>query len=137
MGCNIHGFIEIMEYPESERNKWWAAHEIPYTRNYAFYAALAGVRNNIEITPISEPKGMPPDVSMMSEAESKEMGRDGHSHSWLSYKEIKEYDWLQNIGDSMLIDNIHIHFKGMLREMEYFAREYGDEKVRVVFWFDN
>ena len=137
MGCNIHGFIEVMEFPDSERDKWWSVHEIPYTRNYRFYAAIAGVRNYIEITPISEPKGMPYDASMMSDVTAKEDGADGHTHSWLTYREIKEYDWLQDIGEGMLIDNVHIHFKSLMNEMRFLAKHYGDERVRVVFWFDN
>ncbi len=135
MGCNIHGFIEVLEYPDSK--SWFSVHEIPYTRNYRFYAVIAGVRNYIEINPISKAKGLPTDVGMMSSVESKEMGSDGHTHSWLTYKELKEYDWLQDVGGSMLIDNIHIHFKSMLNEMRFLSSTYGEEKVRVVFWFDN
>ena len=137
MGCNIHGFIEVLEYPDSENDKWWEVHEIPYTRNYRFYAALAGVRNGVNIKPISEPKGMPVDASMMSRVEAEEMEGDAHTHSWLTYKEIKEYDWMQDIGDGLLIDNIHIHFKSLINEMRFLANHYGDEGVRVVFWFDN
>ena len=137
MGCNIHGFIETMEYPDSENARWWSVHEIPYTRNYRFYAAIAGVRNYIEITPISKPKGIPEDASMMSKVEAEEMGRDGHSHSWLTYKEIKEYDWLQDVGGSLLIDNVHTHFKSLMNEMRFLASTYGEEGARVVFWFDN
>lgn len=137
MGCNIHGFIETKEYPNSDTRQWWSVHEIPYTRNYAFYAAIAGVRNYLEITPISEPRGIPHDASLMSEATSKEDGADGHTHSWLTYKEIKEYDWLQNIGDKMLIDNIHTHFKSLMNEMRFLSGYYGEEGVRMVFWFDN
>ncbi len=135
MGCNIHGYIEAKEYEGSDY--WSSIHEIPYTRNYAFYASIAGVRNYSEIPPISKPKGLPYDVGTMAKVESKKMGADGHSHSWLTYKELSDYDWMQPVDDSLLIDCIHIHFKSLIKEMGYFASHYGDKRVRVVFWFDN
>jgi len=69
--------------------------------------------------------------------EAEEMGRDGHTHSWLTYKEIMDYDWLQDIGDGCLYDSVHIFFKSLINEMRYLASHYGEERVRMVFWFDN
>jgi len=137
MGCNIHGFIEVLSWPNSERTPWQAVHEIPYTRNYVFYAVLAGVRNYCGVVPISEPKGMPKDPSMMSRVEAEEDGPDGHTHSWLKYRELKEYDWLQTVEDFMIIDKVHVFFKALMGEMRFLSGEYGEEGVRMVFWFDN
>jgi len=137
MGCNIHGWLEVLAWPNSERSSWQGVHEIPYTRNYVFYAVLAGVRNYHRITPIASPKGIPKDAGMMSKAESEEDGPDGHTHSWLTYEELKNYDWLQNIGSFIIFDEIHIFFKALLTEMRFLSGKYGDEGVRIVFWFDN
>jgi len=138
MGCNIHGWLEVLAWPDSERIKWQDVHEIPYTRNYVFYAVLAGVRNYCNVTPISFPKGMPQETGVMSRVEAEEDGPDGHTHSWLTYKELKDYDWLQTPNDEfLLIDEIHTFFKALMHEMKFLSGKYGEEGVRIVFWFDN
>ena len=83
----------------------------PYSdRNYDLFAMLADVRNDGDINPISEPKGYPED--MCDELKSdvglherdwqswEEYGRrphlsDEHSSSYLTLKELLEYDWTQ------------------------------------------
>lgn len=80
----------------------WARTDIPYSeRNYDTFAILADVRNGIGFAgcltgecfnPISEPKGLPVD------ADPKTLERlfpEGYAHSYLSLKELKEYDWNQ------------------------------------------
>jgi hypothetical protein len=142
MGCNLHGYLEVMEYPETEKYKWFSVHNLPFTRSYWFYAALAGVRNYIEINPISKPKGMPEDASIMSQIECEEDGGDGHSHSWLTATELLNYEWNQKIktsdsDETILCDSLHTHFKALLTEVAYLATQYGSDRVRMVFWFDN
>lgn len=142
MGCNLHGYLEVMEYPEADKWNWFSVHKLPDTRNYWFYAAIAGVRNYIEIEPISEPKGMPKDPSMMSLSDAIDDGSYGHSHSWLTANELLNYEWSQKIkeGDTeetILSDSLHTHFKALLTEIAYLATQYGSERVRMVFWFDN
>lgn len=70
-------------------------------RNYDLFALLADVRNGRgfagcitgdPIVPISQPKGLPVDVSEEIKKESAEWGIDGHSHSWLTVKEISGYE---------------------------------------------
>lgn len=73
-------------------------------RNYDLFSILADVRNGYgfagvptgsHINPISDPKGLPDDVSHEVYMEAKKWGRDGHSHSWLTLRELQEYDWNQ------------------------------------------
>lgn len=73
-------------------------------RNYKLFAMLANVRNGVgfagidtgnAVNPISEPKGLPEDVSDVIEKCSEYWGSDGHSHSYLTVKELMEYDWTQ------------------------------------------
>lgn len=70
-------------------------------RNYGLFALLADVRNGKgfagcdtgnRIEPISYPKGLPEDVSFEIHEKSDDYGPDGHSHSYLTAKEILEYD---------------------------------------------
>ncbi|MCT6901642.1 MAG: hypothetical protein M3Z48_00250 [Lactobacillus sp.] len=92
MGCDIHAYVEVKRYPYQDEkrengvwinaDKWTVNQEqvlhpeddqrhmiIDYDdhiykgRNYYLFAILADVRNGKGFTPISEPKGLPVDVS--------------------------------------------------------------------------
>lgn len=81
MGCDIHPYVEVRQ-----QEGWQKVHDIfenayfreddplddwnrptsdrPYFgRNYTLFAILAGVRNYHEVSPIAQPRGVPPDVS--------------------------------------------------------------------------
>lgn len=69
-------------------------HEGFYTdRSYYVFSILADVRNARGFVPISEPKGLPDDVSPLVKRSSDSWGCDAHSHSYLTLKEIMDYDW--------------------------------------------
>lgn len=78
---------------------------IPYnSRNYDTFAILANVRNGLGFAgcdtgngfnTIAEPKGLPEDASDFVKAESDRWDGDGHSHTWLTVKEILNFDWKQ------------------------------------------
>ena len=120
MGCDIHCFVEkrgpktgkwkkisgfVSDYydPDNEyfsSDKYKKTSRILCRRNYDEFAILANVRNGYgfagcdtgdAIRPISMPKGLPEDVSSPIKRESDKWGGDGHSHSWLTAKEIKDY----------------------------------------------
>lgn len=102
MGCDIHLHLERLDHAKGE----WVWVEPPeielfddykirdwYSgRNYELFAALADVRNRADITPISDPRGLPQDVTSESRRESDEYGIDGHSHSWLTLRELRSLD---------------------------------------------
>jgi len=125
MGCDIHLYTEILNNKGKwvPNDKW---EDNPYNyeeegdphrgvhydnqvwseRNYTLFAILADVRNNYgfagvnlgnRFNPISDPKGLPHDVSDEIKGESDRWGGDGHSHSHLSLSELLNYDWLQVI----------------------------------------
>lgn len=87
---------------------------VPYSdRNYNLFAILAGVRNGTgfagcrigeKFNPISETKGYPEDMCKDSESYLSYE----HSASWLTLKEIFDFDWNQ----------IHRRY-GVLSEEEY------------------
>lgn len=62
-------------------------------RNYSLFAFLADVRNNHELKPLSQPRGLPKDVSDDVKKESDEWGVDGHSHSYFTLQELLDVDW--------------------------------------------
>lgn len=118
MGCDIHFFVERRD---TTINRWVSADSwemeddgrtqyVPYQkeyyndRNYNLFAILADVRNGRGFAgddmgdgfvPVSMPKGLPGNVSANVEACAKRWNGDGHSHSWLTIRELMEYDWTQ------------------------------------------
>lgn len=110
MGCDIHAFVEAKRFgdwrhvyrPEKEAGSWIDNYYFPTDRDYDWFAVLANVRNGYGFAgcdtgdgfiPIADPKGLPEDVSVMVKAESDKWDSDGHSHSWITLKELQAYDW--------------------------------------------
>lgn len=110
MGCDIHLYTEY--FTTIKDVKRWACCDYfklnPYFgeyederkynhvsiydgRNYSLFAALANVRNDGYIEPISESRGLPGDVSKVVKEESDFWDGNGHSHSWLTAKELFIY----------------------------------------------
>jgi hypothetical protein len=98
-------------------------------RNYNLFCALAGVRNYFENpVVISPPKGLPKDVSPVIRREKRRWGIDGHSHSWLSLRELLEFDWSAwgNTCDAFRDE--------VIPKLQALG---GPDDARIVFWFDN
>ena len=121
MGCDIHFYLEkrqkdgtwisadnwseneyYQDDPEHERKL--VANEVYNSRNYNLFSILADVRNGRGFAecdtgdgfiPISDPKGLPPDVSGVIKDLSESWGSDGHSHSYFNLTELLNYDWTQ------------------------------------------
>lgn len=99
MGCDIHAFAEV-----KINGKWKINKSINIDRNYDLFSMLANVRNGYGFAgvktgegfiPISEPKGVPSNCSNEYIEKVSDWDGDGHSHSWLTLKEIKDFDWGQ------------------------------------------
>lgn len=149
MGCDIHAFVEVKRYPYQDTNRrngvWvsadkWTVNEdhilypedyekrfhVDYDdsiykgRNYDLFAILAGVRNNRGLKPISLPKGLPEDVCKDIKDESDIFASDGHSHSYLTLKEILQYKWDEEIEVVDFADS-----------KELAIEEYGDKIVSI------
>jgi len=146
MGCDIHFYAE-----KKDGDKWVSADkwtvdpydEDPkyvnvtredsfyYDRNYLLFGILAGVRDR-SVKPISEPRGLPQDVSPEVEARSEYLGVDGHSHSWLTLAELYAYPWEEVMGDAYGAPKYFV--SETLPRLEKLGES---ENVRVVFFFDN
>ena len=106
MGCDIHIHVETFT-----DNKWgnadiwrvdpwfssfdegseFEAIEVYDGRDYRLFTALADVRCSEGIPVISEPRGLPADVSKQTNDASNSDGSDGHSHSHLLLSELVQY----------------------------------------------
>ena len=108
----------------------------PYVgRNYRLFGALAGVRDyNMEI--ISDfAKGLPVDVSTEVCGISDSWDVDGHTHSYLTVKELidsKYYKMSQKELDDIGMGDYF--FKYVVNTLLSMGNP---EDVRIVFWFDN
>lgn len=125
MGCDIHFFIE----KKNERGKWDFVGEVDIDRNYALFTILAGVRSrhNGFLTPISQPKGLPEDLSDGCRSAIYE---EDHSDSYLTTKELCSYDWDSHDGA------FRYFFDDVVADMVIKSRGELDS-VRAVFNFDN
>lgn len=89
MGCDIHMIVEV------KRNESWTGiEELPESlneRNYSIFAFLVNVRNSFN-TQGFKPKGKPEMLSDKAKKMFEEWREDGHSHSYLSLKELIEKD---------------------------------------------
>lgn len=100
MGCDIHIVAET-----KSNNGWRLAYtKIPDDRNYWTFGILANVRNGSgfagvdmgdPLTPISEPRGLPDDMSTetKSAVEHDEIWLGDHSFSWLTLRELLDYPY--------------------------------------------
>lgn len=112
---------------ECKHDGVWKRHdvEIYEDRNYELFGILAGVRGIR--TPISDPKGLPVDVTDAVKRLYDLWGLNNHSASWLTFDEI----W-----DSL--SDCHNHSLQLIAlDMIRIQRETQSEDVRIVFWFDS
>lgn len=88
MGCDIHVFIEE-RYRHDGRWVPVYSEELRVWREYRVFAILANVRNDYgqHWEPISEPRGLPKDVSPEVRVGLLD-NTDYHSHSWISQDEF-------------------------------------------------
>lgn len=118
MGCDIHLYTEVRR-KKAGKSSWvstdkWTrdedgiqhAAQIWRDRNYDTFAVLADVRNGIgfagvktggKLEPISQPRGLPKDVSTQVAAEYRSWEGDAHSMSWHTLAQLLAYDWTQEI----------------------------------------
>ena len=202
MGCDIHLFTEIKKSINSE-DKWVNVDNWRYNpyyqdgnddreqmmdvvslysgRDYDLFSVLAGVRNYGNNDSIDNPRGLPEDVTSITKKECDVWGDDGHSHSWLTLKELKEYQglhpfikrsgyvspeaakllddgeetpdrWCQGTSLTTWVkrewEEVHDVLKPIIDKLNKKVRDefrvWGDEerseldeKIRIVFWFDN
>lgn len=129
MGCNSHLTIEIKQRWETDKS-WsvWAL-DLPESRDYDLYTAMAGVRAADDEVPLIQPRGIPTDAAIGTAYWIKRAGVDGHTHSWLSPKEFKDA--------AELADATAKEWVSLEKVLMTLQETYGEGNVRLVFFFDN
>jgi hypothetical protein len=137
MGCDIHIVAQRKDHNGVYGDLCLDVFDY---RSYSLFAFLAGIRNYSAIKPIAEPRGLPDGFNLDYDSET-------HNHSWLSIKELVEFDYEQELEDRRCAGGDTAPF-GMGIKMTY--REYlgnhffedlatlkANEADRIVFCFDN
>lgn len=136
MGCDIHLCVEKRVDGEwvavKREHEWYKEKTVDWLwhgRNYSLFAILADVRNGYGVAgvdtgegyiPISQPRGLPFGTSDEVRGEAQDWGYDGHSHSWLTLRELQEYDWqrvTKRVG--WVNDKEYAHFREHGRPREW------------------
>ncbi len=161
MGADIHIYAEY----RNTANVWEAIPDYePFgQRSYAVFSLFAGVRfsdhyHRVTPYPISEPRGLPKDVSTYVKKDSDEWGEDGFGRSWLSVEELSSFDYNKPLRERKVDafqDGYVLRFCTLPPSFSYVQIEnptignalgeyYFDEleklkeskAERIVFWFD-
>lgn len=140
MGCDIHLFKEI-----KINGEWQYFGEADIQPNYHLFAYLANVRNYDNINSIAANRGIPMDISVITQCHLERWQYDGHSHSFLKADEMEFLENFLNIQNK----NSRRHYcpedtLGTLFGSPWSnfwkypnKRKYDIEDVRFIFWFDN
>lgn len=137
MGCDIYLHTEV-----KINGKWHHYARVWIQRNYLIFAKMANVRNyDGMVKPISLPRGLPFDVTELTNFDYKYGEADWHSESWLKAEEITELQ--EYIENDLDIRNIESQWGYLFGNGWDSFRKYPDsyppglEDIRFVFWFDN
>lgn len=155
MGCDIHAVIERKKYTEKEieklkgigsaweAKKWVIVGELDIDRHYGLFAVLSEVRKyGWEISRISHPLTIENHEAVEIEPSYVTMGyindydTDGHSHSYISLKELMEADISSPLFKELQIEDI---FRDIIHKIEKLISNtsFTNEDIRMVFFFDN
>lgn len=166
MGCDIHVYTEQYD----ERNGVWYTndnfrlnryydgdpdngnqfeHESVYHgRNYQLFGILANVRDYNE-TALVSPRGIPEDSCDFIKKTCEYWGSDGHSHSYMSLRELKDALIYKRPNTRSGVKSLERFVKciedKLRKDFNYFNWDDENDGMlqklidnhRVVFWFDN
>ena len=159
MGCDIHIWAE-----RKTTNGYVAVTDVKFTegaspfdwRSYRMFGFLAGVSNYSDVPPISEPRGLPDDISAQVFAEFEIWELDAHTPSWLTVEELAAFDYDQPIEDRRVTVQVAPNAWDGGRTAEpgggemttwraFLGKAFMNDleklkscgATRIVFWFDN
>ena len=141
MGCDIHPLM-FVNRGDSKLQSWQFVAVPPSNRNYAFFGALAGVRDE-HVPVVKEPAGFPRwfkdrefDVFRHSEWPMPGVSME-HTPSWVSLADMHKH--LAKLDGVVGTDTLGAWHQ-WIELMEYYRDAYGithNEGVVIVFDFDS
>lgn len=138
MSCDLTVHVEI-----KINGQWHHYNHFIADQNYAFFGMIAGVRKP-ELK-IFEPKGLPTDLSPVTEINRKKYEEDLHNPTWLTPNELRHVinqheDHALSFPES---EGVQKSFGYLFGGSPWNAHLYRNsfppeiEDVRFVMWFDN
>jgi hypothetical protein len=118
----------LLPYPYSDQ---------PYSgRCYRLFGALAGVRDtSMEMVVPGRYDELPDDVSDELKGMSDDYGMDGHSHNYLTLRELMDSKYYRMSNNELMDMGIDPYFfKTMVPHLQKFGKP---DDIRIIFWFDN
>jgi hypothetical protein len=137
MGCDLKIHVEI----KVKKSGWLHWNHPQIKRNYKLFTKMANVRpsDEEEIEPISEPRGLPADITKTVRFHFAYDEIDLHSASWLDSREIAELQkWFDERFCASSFDRDFGWLMGNQFDMYEFPEDFEHtniEDVRFVFWF--
>lgn len=124
-------------------------------QNYTLFGWLADVRNYAKVTPLSQARGLPADVSDEITRLADDASQRGHGRfSWLALRELLAFDYEATFedrrtgsGGSQYGDTYPVGMGEVVTYREAFGQRFFDDldklkalgdidDIRIVFWFD-
>lgn len=105
-------------------------YDLRSAKDYPFYGAISGARNETGIAPLYPVRGMPPNASRKVREEACDVG--DMDLGWLHTAEVHQALKHQNVR----MDHLSLELHCVLNMLEYFSRELGDDRVRFVFYIE-
>jgi hypothetical protein len=103
------------------------------SKDYLFFGAIAGIRNESGIPPLFPPRGLPANPSLaLQRAIDAEVFESTFGTGWLFLREIHAALHHQNVDRNLLGFETEIH----LETMANLERRLGNDRVRFVFTFE-
>lgn len=157
MGADIHAWIE----GKDKNGNWFVANpryvdfanptrikdvdEFYIGRNYPLFSALGNVRNEHDIPFIQKNRGLPEDVTDITEGAAADWDLDGHSFGYVTAIELQDYfmSYINANDESIQLAAEAVKF--LYYKLYNLAYEISDYEgnclnvydMRLVFWFDN
>ena len=138
MGADIKAFIQIDDNTPSEQppftndpSTWDLRGDIGLCgcKDYKFYAAISGIRNELGIEPLFARRNLPDTKNQFDPIHSLLDDIDDTFVSWLTLSEIREA-----IGHMQVYyDKLSKHVLRVLESMKTLERLHGRDRVRLVF----
>lgn len=144
MACDIHLHIEVKIDAQ-----WHHLNAPSIDRNYRLFSRMGDVRqcDEIVLEPLSIDRGLPEDATFITKFDCERLGHDGHSHSWLSSREVgtliktrEKWDrWDRKNSHGSSMSDIFGYLLGNTFDgfVDYPEDRQGIEDFRFIFWFDN
>lgn len=132
MGTDIHGWVEVKPWWSGD---WYGVIKIDRVidRVYDMFGCLFGVRNYANFKPIAANRELPINIAKETQNELKKWDASYiHSHSRISWSEVKEIEWDEE-GEA-LDERVHCYIRDGNGDLIYESKFGDSSKLTTEMW---